>query len=254
MTRDDRSPHAGAETEDEVLPTFSEQLSEQLGGVRGVLESSIPVAIFVIVNILGPLNLALIISVASGVALAIYRLARKETIRNAVNGLFGIAIGAIIAYKTGSTKDFYLPGIILSGAYGIAMLLSVPFRRPLIGWVWSLLADGGSMRWREQPAMVRLFNRLTILWAVTYLVKVGIQAVIFQRTGAHDSGTALGVARLLLGYPPYALLLAFTAWTVRRKRQSDPSLALEPKTAPTTGDPAQAPLPRSANAPRHAAN
>ena len=42
---------ADAETSaGEVLPTFSEQLAEQLGGVRGVLESSIPIAVFIIVN------------------------------------------------------------------------------------------------------------------------------------------------------------------------------------------------------------
>ncbi len=144
MTRDDGNTHAEADAE-EVLPTFSEQLADQLGGVRGVLESSIPVVIFVIANIIGTLNWAIIVSAASAVAIAIYRLSRKETIRNAVNGLFGVGIGAFIAWKTGSTKDFYLPGILLSGAYGVAMLLSVPFRRPLIGWVWSLLAAGGSM-------------------------------------------------------------------------------------------------------------
>jgi hypothetical protein len=222
MTRDEGNTHAQAD--EEALPTFSEQLADQLGGVRGVLESSVPVVIFVIANILSTLNWAVVVSAGSAVAIAIYRLTRKQSVRNAINGLFGVGIGAFIAWKTGSTKNFYLPGILLSGAYGVAMLLSVPFRRPLVGWVWSLLAAGGSTEWRREPKMVRLFNRLTILWSVTYLVKVGIQAVMFQHTGAHDSGTSLGVARLLLGYPPYALLLAFTVWSVRRLRASDPAL------------------------------
>jgi hypothetical protein len=239
MTRDDGNTHAQAPDE-EVMPTFSEQLAEQLGGVRGVLESSVPVVIFVIANIVSSLNWAVLISAASAVAIAIYRLSRKESVRNAINGLFGVGIGAFIAWKTGSTRNFYLPGILLSGAYGVAMLLSVPFRRPLIGWVWSLLAAGGSMEWRQQPKMVRLFNRLTILWAVTYLIKVGIQAILFQHTGEHDSGTSLGVARLLLGYPPYALLLAFTAWSVRRLRASDPSLnAAIPVMAQRSSSPAR---------------
>jgi hypothetical protein len=232
MTPDDRTSSARTESaggepkpDSETLPTFSEQLSEQLGGVRGVLESGIPVAVFVIVNIFGALNLAIIIGVASALALAIYRLARKESIRNAINGLLGIGIGAFIAWKTGSARDFYLPGIIMSGVYGLAMLASVPLRRPLIGWVWSLLAAGGSTRWREQPRMVRLFNRLTIIWALTYLAKVGLQAALFQATSADDPATALGVARLVLGYPPYALLLAYTAWSVRRLTAAHPELA-----------------------------
>ena len=112
-----------------------------------MLESSIPVVVFVIVNILGPLNLALIVSaLVGGRASAGYRLVRRETIRHAINGLFGIGIGALIAWKTGSAKDFYLPGILISCGYGLAMLASVPLRRPLVGWVWSLLAAGGSTR------------------------------------------------------------------------------------------------------------
>jgi hypothetical protein len=246
MTRDENSPPAAAE---EIIPTFSEQLAEQLGGVRGVFESGIPVAIFVIANIIGSLDWAIIISAASAIAIAAYRLIRHETVRNAVNGLFGVGVGAFIAWKTGSSKDFYLPGIIMSGAYGVAMLLSVPFGRPLIGWVWSLLAAGGSMEWRKHPPMVRLFNRLTILWSLTYLVKVGIQAVLFQKTGAHDSSTTLGIARLVLGYPPYVLLLAFTAWSVRRLRASDPSLG-----DAIPEDAVLAPQRVTSNAPRHAAN
>jgi hypothetical protein len=216
MTTDDQ-PATESESPDEApLPSFSEQLASQLGGARGLIESGIPVAVFVIANIIASLNLALIISVASAVAIAVYRLSRRQTVRHAVNGLFGIAVGAFIAWKTGSAKAFYLPGILVSLGYGLAMLASVPLRRPLVGWVWSVLADGGRRDWLDRPRMVRLFNRLTIVWAVTYLVKTLIQAWLFSNTAAHDPATALGVARLLLGYPPYAALLAYTVWSVRR--------------------------------------
>src|SRR5262245_36496818 len=50
----------------ERVPTFSEQLAEQLGGVRGVLESSIPIAVFIVVNFWA-LRPAMIIAVASAV-------------------------------------------------------------------------------------------------------------------------------------------------------------------------------------------
>jgi hypothetical protein len=208
----------------EVLPTFSEQLAEQLGGVRGVLESSIPIAVFIIVNFWA-LRPAMIVSIASALLIAVVRLLHRQTIRHAVNGVFGVAIGVAFAWRTGSAKDFYLPGIILSAVYGLAMIASVLVRRPLVGWIWSLLIAGGSTRWQDRPPMVRLFSRLTLLWAGTYLVKVAIQTWLFGNTGAHDPGTALGIARLALGYPPYALLLAFTVWSVRRLTASDPSLA-----------------------------
>jgi Protein of unknown function (DUF3159) len=205
------------EADEEKLPSFSEQLADQLGGLRGLIESGIPVLVFVVANILWALRPAILVAAGSAVAIAVYRLTRKESIRHAINGLFGIAVGAIIAWKTGSAKNFYLPGILLSTAYGIAMLASIPLRVPLVGWVWALLTDRGSSQWRSDRGLVRTFSWLTALWAATYLAKTGIQAAIFQATSDSDPGTALGIARLVLGYPPYLLLIAVTVWVVRRR-------------------------------------
>jgi uncharacterized protein DUF3159 len=218
------APDVEAEAE-EPLPSFTEQLADQLGGVRGLVESGIPVVVFVLANIVWALRPALIISVASALAIGGWRLARKQPIRHAINGIFGIAIGAVIAWKTGSAKNFYLPGILLSFGYGLALLASVAVRRPLVGWVWSLLVARGSTEWRANPRLVRAFSWLTVLWALTYLAKTLVQALVFQHTAANDPATALGILRLALGYPPYLLLIAITVWAIRR------------------ASPAQAPLP-----------
>jgi hypothetical protein len=206
--------------EEEPFPSFSEQLADQLGGMRGIIESGIPVVVFVFANIVWSLRPAIIIAVCSAVGIAIWRLTQKQPIRHAINGLFGIAIGAIIAWRTGSAKTFYLPGILLSLAIGLAMIGSVLIRRPLIGWMWSILANKGQGGWRDDPRAVRRFGWLTALWAAVYLVKTLVQALIFQHTSTHDPGTALGIARLALGYPPYALLILVTIWVVRRAETS----------------------------------
>jgi len=172
------------------------------------------------VLVIAGLKPALIVAIASALVVAVFRLIRRQTVRHALNGLFGVGIGGYLAWHTGSAKAFYLPGIIISFAYGVVMLASVLVRRPLVGWIWSLLVAGGSMAWRDQPSMVRLFSRLTVLWSVTYLAKVAIQTWLYQTMDA----TVLGVARLVLGYPPYALLLAMTVWAVRR-HNADPALA-----------------------------
>ncbi len=200
-------------------PTFSEQLASQIGGVRGIIESGIPVLVFVAVNLAWSLRPALIVSVASALLIAAWRLRRRQTVRHAINGLFGVGVGAVIAWKTGSAKNFYLPGILLSLTYGVAMLVSVAVRVPLIGWVWSVLAAQGSVAWRTDRRLLRTFSWLTVLWAVTYLAKTLIQALIFRATPANDPGTALGVARLALGYPPYLALIAISVWTTRRVTQ-----------------------------------
>ena len=206
------------DTADEELPSMSEQVAEQLGGVRGLIESSIPITLFVIVNFLGdhfkwwPLRTSLIIAVGVALLMAGFRLSRKEPIRHALNGVFGIAIGAFIALRSNDARDFYLPGILLSAGYAVAMIASVLFRRPLVGWIWAVMADGGATRWREEPRLVRVFGWLTVLWAVVYLGKVVLQSSLYL---AHQTDL-LGLTRLVLGWPPYIILAAFTVWRVRK--------------------------------------
>ncbi|MEH0842054.1 DUF3159 domain-containing protein [Micromonospora sp. CPCC 205711] len=198
--------------DDERLPSLAEQMADQLGGWRGLVESSVPVVVFVLANVLGELRPAVIASVGVALLIAVVRLAQRRPVRHAVNGLLGIGIGAAIAWRTGDERDFYLPGILYGIGYGVALLVSAAIRQPLVGWIWSVLVAKGRAEWRDDPRLVRTFTQLTVLWGVVWLAKVGVQAALYL---AHQD-TALGVARLALGYPPYALLLLITVWTVRR--------------------------------------
>jgi hypothetical protein len=205
-------PSADSAAAQERLPSISEQVAEQLGGWRGLVESSVPVIVFVILNIVTELRPAIVAACGVAVAIAVGRLAQRRPVRHAVNGLFGVGIGAAIALRTGEAKDFYLPGILYGYAYGTALLLSAVIRQPLVGWIWSVLVAGGRSEWRESPRLVRTFTWLTVLWGTVWMLKVGAQHALYLA----DMETALGVARLALGYPPYALLLLITVWVVRR--------------------------------------
>jgi hypothetical protein len=211
-TSTDRVDQTGDPTDPERLPTFAEQMSEQLGGWRGLVESSIPVAVFVVVNLAWQLRPAIFAACAVALVIAAVRLVQRRPIRHAVNGLVGVGIGAVIALRSGEARDFYLPGILYGYGYAAALLLSAAVRQPLVGWLWSVIVAGGRSDWRGDARLVRTFTWLTLLWGAVWLAKVGVQHLLYE-ANAED---ALGVARLLLGYPPYALLLAVTIWTVRR--------------------------------------
>ncbi|MGY0232352.1 DUF3159 domain-containing protein [Longispora urticae] len=227
----DTSEKEAAEKE---LPPFSEQLAGQLGGVRGLIESGIPVVVFVLGNVLfgyfktpHALNWAIGSAVASALLIAGYRLYRKETVRHAVNGLVGIGIGAFLAYRTGDAKNFYLPGIITNGVYAAALLGSVLVNKPIIGYLWSVVANGGRQDWIGRPELTRTFRWLTCFWAGIFLFKGLVQYLIYLDGNA----TYLGVARLALGYPPWLLGLAITGWAVRRttrRAQPDPGPVPDP--------------------------
>lgn len=203
---------------EQPLPSFSEQVANQLGGVRGMVETGIPIIAFVIVNIIWSLRPALITSVAVALAIGAFRLYRRQPIRHAVNGLFGIALGAFIAYRTGEASDFYLPTIWVNLVYGVALLGSVFVGRPLAGWLWSVVADNGGTRWLREGALRRIFSWLTVVWAAVFLGKFAGYLWVRYDSGLTDTekSTIMGVMKIALGAPPYALLLALTVWAVRR--------------------------------------
>jgi hypothetical protein len=217
------APEEGTDADDEQLPSISEQMAEQLGGVRGLVESSIPVLAFVVLNLLlGSAGLdlekrtalywAIAGSVLGAVAIGVYRLTRREPVRHAVNGVFGIAIGAFLAWRTGEAKDFYLPGILITLAQVGLLIISVLVRKPVIGYAWGVLANKGKHDWRDSPRLFRTFQWLTMVWAGSLFIRAAIQGYFYLT----DQANAIGVARILISWPIYAATFAFTVWAVRR--------------------------------------
>ncbi|BCY14335.1 DUF3159 domain-containing protein [Actinoplanes sp. L3-i22] len=211
------------EPAEEELPPLSEQIAEQLGGVRGLIESSVPVLAFVLFNVLlgesvagldkrTALLWAIIGSVGSAVAIGGVRLARKQPVRHAVNGLFGIALGAYFAWKSGDAKNFYLPGILLTFGQAAALLVSVVVRKPLIGYAWGIMANKGRQDWFGNARLFRTFQWLTLVWVVSLMIRAGIQFYLWSLGEAN----ALGIVRILISWPIYAATFAFTAWAIHR--------------------------------------
>ncbi len=192
--------------------SFSEQLSEQLGGMRGITESSIPVVMFIVVNIIWSLSPALIVAVGTAFVIVVYRLLRREAIRHAVNGLVGVGVGALLAWRTGEARDFYLPAIITSFVYAAVLIGSVIARRPVIGYVWAVIAAGGRHHWRNHPRLVRVFGWLTLMWAGVFLSRGLVQGGLYLV----ERENWLGAARLAMGLPLYLVALGVTVWGVRR--------------------------------------
>jgi hypothetical protein len=195
-----------------ALPSFPEQISSQLGGWRGMVEAAIPIAVFLVVNMAWALEPALGISVVVAVAIAGMRLLQRRPTRYALNGLFGIGLGAILAWRSGEARDFYLPGIWISYGYAAGMVFSVLVRHPLVGWLWSVMFDHGSARWRGDLVLMRTLTWLTLVWALVWVTKVTAQLGLYLADLEH----ALGLARIVLGAPVFALMLAITIWIVGR--------------------------------------
>lgn len=193
-------------------------LMTQMGGVPGIVASTIPVLVFVVVNVLVGLQPALIAAVASGVAVAIWRIVRKQALQPAVSGLLGVGVAAFIAYRTGEARGFYLPGLLLSAVCGVAFLVSVVVRWPLAGVIWHGI-NGEGHGWRSDRRLLRAYTFASLLWTAVFASRVVVQGWLYNA----DEETWLGIARLAMGYPLVGVALLGTVWAVRRARRA-PSL------------------------------
>ena len=88
-------------------------LLTQMGGVAGMVYAGLPSVVFVIANAAADLRAAVMLGVGAGAGIAGLRLLRREPLQPALSGLLGVAVGAVIAYRTGDAKDFFVVGIAL---------------------------------------------------------------------------------------------------------------------------------------------
>ncbi|MDT7580692.1 MAG: hypothetical protein QOK35_1956 [Pseudonocardiales bacterium] len=228
------APHDGAaptaapgdalSTDPVVTSERAPTLLEQMGGVTGIVASTIPVVVFVVANILLDLRPAVIAALVSGVAIAGWRIVRRQPLQPAVSGLFGVGIAAFLAYRSGEARAFYLPGLIYSAACGLAFLVSAAVRWPLAGVIWHGI-NGDGQGWRRDRRLLRAYTWATLLWALVFVARVVVQGLLYR----YDAETWLGVARLAMGYPLVGVALLGTVWAVRRARRA-PSPLAEPGT------------------------
>ncbi|HEU0088927.1 MAG TPA: DUF3159 domain-containing protein [Pseudonocardiaceae bacterium] len=209
-------PPENAITRKRPTPT----LLEQMGGVGGLVSSVVPVVVFVGVNTLTGLSPAICSALAVGVAVGLWRLARREPLQPAVSGILGVALCGFIAYRTGEARDFFLYGIWYSLVAGVAFAVSVVVRRPLVGVVWSALNGMGS-DWRRDRRARFGYDVVTLVWAVFFLARFGVQRWLYDA----QETTLLGVARLVMGLPLTAIAALVTVWAIHRARPLQPTAA-----------------------------
>ncbi len=206
------------------------QLSSALGGRRGMLEAAVPTLAFTLLFLTtGELRLAIVVSVAAAVALLLVRLVQRGPVQYCVNALVGIGIGCLFVWISGrgggdesqQALAYFLPGILYNTGYGAAMLLSILVRWPVVGFIVGSVSEDPT-GWRSDPQVVRLCSRLTWLLLLPCLLRVAVQGPVWLAgKAAADADpyiTALGVAKVAMGWPLQVAALAAMLWVLARDR------------------------------------
>jgi hypothetical protein len=204
----------------DLRETYRKQLLESIGGWTGTAITALPPVVFVIVNSTAGLRPAIISAVGTGVALTIYRLARKQSVQQAISGLFGVLIAALIAARTGQARGYFLLGIWGSFLYAVPFAVSVVVRRPLVGLLWEFLdlapddPEHPDLPWHKRKPLLRAYTIATLIGTALFLARGIVQATLY-----HDNATGwLAFARIAMGYPLYIAAVGASYWIVRRAR------------------------------------
>ena len=183
-----------------------------IGGVRGLIESILPSFVFLVVFLITKdVLLSSLIPLGVAIVFIIVRAATRLPVTPAITGAVGVAITAILAISTNRAENNFILGIWLNVAYLAAMIVSIAARRPIIGLVVGLLLGEQAASWREVPRERRMLTLLTWLWAGMFALRLVVQVPLYLAANA----AGLGVSKLILGVPLYAVVLWITWLLVR---------------------------------------
>ena len=238
---------------DDAPLTFDRHLVlEQLGGWRGMLDATLPTLAFIVANSADGLRTGIWAALGAALLVFLLRLVRRESVQQAVSGLFAVGIAVAIAAASGQARDFFVLGIVRNAAIALVLFGSIAFRRPLVGVIAEFLAPShlGTMashslpglrtriekarsalhpgepvaagvkvpdpeperHWREDPRMLRAYTWLTVLWGGAFLLRVLVQGLLYLANDVE----LLGTFSLLLGLPLTGVMILVTLWVVAR--------------------------------------
>jgi hypothetical protein len=196
-------------------PTKANAVLDQMGGISGLIYSSLPVVVFVPIST--TLGLMPAIGAALGVAAVIlmWRLVRHESAQPAISGFIGVGISAAIAYMVGESKGYFLLGIWMSLFWAIVFAGSILIRRPVVGYIWGWV-NSHDRDWRGQRRAVVAFDLATFVWALVSASRFVVQQHLYDA----DQTGWLGFARIAMGWPLTAVAALVTYLAIRAAQRA----------------------------------
>jgi len=196
-------------------------LDRALGGWRGIIDSGAPTVVFVLAYLLtgNDLGISVWAALGAGVAIALWRLVRRESLQQIAAGLVGVGISAFVASRTQSGEGYFIPGLLQNIGYGTAFLISILIGWPLIGVIVGFLTGQG-VRWRSDPELRRVYAAASWIWVGLFALRVAVQGPMYLAGWVGP----LGFAKVIMGVPLFIAAGYFTYLVLRptfeRRRQA----------------------------------
>ncbi len=198
---------------------------DQIGGVSGLIYSSLPVVFLVPVSTAFGLLPAIVTALSVAALILVWRLVRRESAQPAISAFLGIGFCALIAWAVGAAKGYFLLGIWLSLLWAVVFGISILIRRPVVGYIWSWI-NGHGYRWRSVRRAVVAFDIATLTWVLVFAARFVVQHHLYDA----DQTGWLAAARIAMGWPLTAVAALVTYLAIKAAQRA--VVAAQPQGAP----------------------
>lgn len=216
-TRQNAMQKLGIREKDGVATLDRESLLASVGGWLGIIQSSAPATLFVLVYALSK-NTVAAAALSLGVALGfvVWQLIKRKPLTQAIAGALGIGLSAYLTLRDGGhPADYFVQGFFTNAGYGAVLALSVIFRWPLLGFLVGLFR-GEPAKWRTDKKLLRRADLATSVFVILFAARLAIQLPLYFSNQIE----ALGIARVAMGVPLYALCI-WLSWLLLRSSIAD---------------------------------
>lgn len=130
--------------------------------------------------------------------------------------LLGIALSAAASLLGGTPRLLLLRESFVTGAIGVAFLVSLAFERPLVYYLARATVaresargvEGFEAAWRSRPGLVHAIRRMTLVWGLGLCAEFTVRLWLVW----HLPIERVLVVAPTLGYAIYGALAAWTLW------------------------------------------
>ncbi|MFF3887375.1 DUF3159 domain-containing protein [Streptomyces sp. NPDC001914] len=213
MTSLDKPTEDAQDAQQDARAVTEAALFEAFGGLRGMVETVVPGLLFVTTfTINKDLHWAAIAALAVSLLLVVVRLVRRDTVKHAFSGVFGVAFGVVFAMMTGNAKDFYLPGMLYTLGLAVAYIVTTLAGVPLIGLILGPVFKE-NLSWRTRnPGRKKAYAKASWAWGLILLAKCAVLFPLYWWADTAQFGWVL----IALKIPPF-LLAVWLTWVFLAK-------------------------------------
>lgn len=201
----------------------NQELFEELKSVLGgkTLDAIFPPLLFVLLNSLLTLNIAIIGALGVATLIGIFRLLKKQKSFYALTGWLGVAMAGGFALLANNATNYFLPGIISNVVFISAILISLIIGRPMAALA-SHLTRGWTLQWFWRDDIKPAYREVTWMWLMLILMRTLLQIYLYLQ----DSVVELVSINILLGLPftIFILILSYVYGLWRLKQLNGPGI------------------------------